>query len=217
MYGFCHDGCGGRPKISPHNHTAQRQTKGQPNCFLKGHNRHRVIGAWAKNGVPIDKVRPVAKWLIQIYGTAELEALTGISRGTIQSIAYTTGRKRCHPDFARRLHELVKISQRSRDPWRWSEGENPPRLALGRERTVIKRFRPGRSGAPLAKTVEVVDALMKRFGGVEQVAREWAMLTGRDHTSCARSLTRVRAGRAVSYGRLAELTEVLNYHAGVAA
>lgn len=128
-HGLCHCGCSGEPKICHRTSEARHHTMGEPFVFIAGHNPRTVVGAWNRNGADIEKVRPLLQWLIDRYGVRGTAELTGIPKGTVNSLAYQPNRSRCNPDSAARITEAVlKHRPAKRDPWATfdTETRRPP-------------------------------------------------------------------------------------------
>ena len=83
-YGWCHCGCGTRPKRSEVTYATGSRYRGRPYVFVPGHHLrvvHPRAGMWSKNGVAVEKVRPLVFWLRERHGTMRAVADMGPHTG----------------------------------------------------------------------------------------------------------------------------------------
>lgn len=110
-YGFCHCGCGARPKRSNVTSVAAGRYRDEPYVFRSGHQlrvHHPRAGAWSKNGVEVERIRPLILWLRERLGSVRAVASASrIPESTLRGYLYNTKRKRIPPDPARRIVALV--------------------------------------------------------------------------------------------------------------
>ena len=103
-YGHCHCGCGGRPKRSEVTYVTGSRYRGRPYVFLSGHHLrvvHPRAGTWSKNGVPIERIRPLILWLRERHGSMRAVAeLLAMPESTLRGHVYNTKRKRVPPATA---------------------------------------------------------------------------------------------------------------------
>lgn len=134
-YGTCHCGCGARPKLSHITVLSADRVAGRPFTFVSGHQLrviHPRAGVWSKNGVPIEKIRPLLFWLRERHGSIKAVAiLLDTPEATIRGYAYNTKRKRVPPETARKIANLVLAHRRKRRPLDMWE-EQPGLRPLGR-------------------------------------------------------------------------------------
>ena len=119
-YGRCHCGCGALPKRSRATHPATCRSKGRPFTFVSGHQA-RVLparaGTWSRNGVAVEKVRPLLFWLRERHGTMrDVAELLQIPESTVRGYVYNRNRKRVPPESARRIANLVLAHRRRGGP-----------------------------------------------------------------------------------------------------
>lgn len=133
-YGRCHCGCGARPKFSQVTHVPADRCRGHPFTFVSGHQQrvaHPRAGIWSRNGVAIEKVRPMLFWLRDRHGSMRAVAmLLRMPEGTVRGYAYNQRRKRVPPDAARRIAALVLAHRKPRhvvDTWEELPGLRPTR------------------------------------------------------------------------------------------
>lgn len=129
LYGRCHCGCGERPTISPATFERANRVKGRPYAFGTGHQARVVLrssGIWSRNGIPVDRVRPLLAWLHRRHGTwKEVAVLLRMPMSTIKGYANNTRRKRVPPESARRIQQLV-MAHRSKATSVLDQWENEP-------------------------------------------------------------------------------------------
>ena len=140
-YERCHCGCGGRPKRSEVTHIAGSRYRNRPYVFLSGHHvrvRHPRAGIWSRNGVPIERIRPLILWLRERHGSVRAVAeLLEMPESTLRGHLYNTKRNACRPDLRRKWW-----------PWCW-----PPEAR--------KRARPMGGGAGSTRSARVVNRLTR--------------------------------------------------------
>ena len=128
-YGHCHCGCGGRPKRSEVTYVTGSRYRGRPYVFLSGHHLrvvHPRAGTWSKNGVPIEKIRPLILWLRERHGSMRAVAeLLAVPESTLRGHVYNTKRKRVPPATAGRIVALVlahRLPANPLDSWEEEPG-----------------------------------------------------------------------------------------------
>lgn len=128
-YGLCHCGCGMTTRISEKNHTARQRTAGMHVIWFPGHApgsraNYRLLDAARRqtynrhpNDVPIEKVRPLAKFLHQTHGTVSAVAsAAGIPRPTLNHVLYASRTVGVHKDTAERIVAAVLAIRNQRNP-----------------------------------------------------------------------------------------------------
>ena len=109
-HGRCHCGCGKFTHHARQNRMKGRLgkwTKGNPTCFLAGHAAWLSPG-WKAYGVPIDRVRPLLRFLQRRHGGIEhVPPVVGIPRSTIINILYKASRKTVAPETAQKIVAAV--------------------------------------------------------------------------------------------------------------
>ncbi len=134
-YGHCHCGCRGRPKRSAVTYVSGSRYRDRPYVFLSGHHLrvvHPRAGTWSRNGVPIEKIRPLILWLRERHGSLRAVAsLLEMPESTLRGHVYNTKRKRVPPATAARIVALVLAHRQPANPLdRWEE---EPGLLVRRE------------------------------------------------------------------------------------
>jgi hypothetical protein len=85
--------------------------------FVSGHKQrvlHPRAGIWSRNGVPIEKVRPLLFWLRERHGSMRKVAMMlRMPESTVRGYAYNQKRKRVPPEPARRIADLVLAQRRA--------------------------------------------------------------------------------------------------------
>lgn len=142
LYGTCHCGCGARPKISRVTSDSTFRAAGRPFIFVAGHQLrvvHPRAGIWSKNGIPIQRVRPLLLWLRERHGSIRAVAiLLGTPEATIRGYVYNTKRKRVPPQTARKIAEVVLAHRKRIRPlemWEEQPGLRPVVRVLPQRRT----------------------------------------------------------------------------------
>lgn len=150
LWGGCHCGCGSSTSLAVQNRLNGRgkAVRGRPLLWVHGHAaRWRQTGggaAWTRRGIPAERVRPLAEFLVRLYGTQRAAAqLAGVSESSL-SLLRKGGIRRVSPPLAQRIVDLVLASRRPRDPMATFELEVPRRLATVRERKATPAPRPSR-------------------------------------------------------------------------
>jgi hypothetical protein len=133
-YGWCHCGCGRRPKRSGVTYALGGRIKGRPYVFVSGHQArvlHPRAGAWSSRGVPVERVRPLLFWLRDQHGSMRIVALLlRMPEATIHGYAYNQKRKRVPPHAAHAIVQLVLLHRRTRSSlatWEEVPGLRAPR------------------------------------------------------------------------------------------
>jgi hypothetical protein len=128
-YGRCHCGCSDRPKHSAQTFDRGHRTRGEPSVFCAGHHSRifpRNAGHWSKNGVPVERVRPLLAWLHERHGTWQAVAeLLRMPMSTVKGYANNRNRRRIPPEAAQRISELVLAHRKHRswlDQWETEPG-----------------------------------------------------------------------------------------------
>jgi hypothetical protein len=118
-YGTCHCGCSGRPKQSKVTYADGRCFRNRPYVFVPGHHLrviHPRAGSWSKNGVDVEKIRPLVFWLRERHGSIRGVAdLMGMPESTLRGYAYNTKPKRVPAPNAKRIVALVLAHRRRVD------------------------------------------------------------------------------------------------------
>ena len=121
MYGICHCGCGRATNIADQGNTKRLLVRGRPFAYVHRHApgsnkggppKWGGHGCWSKNGVPVEKIRPLADWLWERYGSwGRVAAVTGIPTATLKG---WRGHAMVGPKNARLLIETVLYHRRGR-------------------------------------------------------------------------------------------------------
>ena len=127
-YGRCHCGCGETPSRATYNLPGSGRVQGEPYVFRSGHQA-RVLprrgGHWTRHGVPVERVRPLLRWLHQRHGDwRTVAAMLRMPVSTIKGYANNHRRRRVPPLAARRVSQLV-LAHRKRGTW-LDQWETPP-------------------------------------------------------------------------------------------
>ncbi len=167
-YGWCHCGCGTRPKQSEVTYATGSRYRGRPYVFVPGHHLrvvHPRAGMWSKNGVAVEKVRPLVFWLRERHGTmravADMGRHTGIDAPglRVQHQAQASAargseedRRSYWPTASRATPWIRGRKSRGFATWRRSPPSSPRRPHQSREglRTLSGCYRPD-SGGPDAR------------------------------------------------------------------
>lgn len=119
-YGRCHCGCGAQPKLSQVTHERSGRIAGRPFTFVAGHQLrvvHPRAGIWSRNGIPVERIRPLVLWLRERLGSIRAVAiLLEIPEATIRGYVYNTKRKRVPPQAARKIANLVLAHRKPAGP-----------------------------------------------------------------------------------------------------
>lgn len=111
MHGYCHCGCGRKPKPASQNRASRHLTKGMPAMWCSGHHHHG--GGFKQTGIPVEKVRPLLAWLHKRYGSyRELSAIFNIPVGSLFCVATSKRQKTVSPALARKIRDAVLIHKR---------------------------------------------------------------------------------------------------------
>ena len=101
-YGTCHCGCGATPKRSAVTSVPWNRHAGHPFTFVPGHQLrvvHPRAGMWSKQGVPVERVRPLIRWLRMQHGSVRAVAeLLQMPESTLRGYLYNAKRKRVPPE-----------------------------------------------------------------------------------------------------------------------
>jgi hypothetical protein len=102
---------------------------------------HPHAGIWSRNGVPVEKIRPLLFWLRERHGSIRAVAtLLQIPEATIRGYVYNTKRKRVPPEAARRIVALVLAHRKSvglLDMWEDEPGVRPVTALLPSKRRLV--------------------------------------------------------------------------------
>ena len=145
-YGYCHCGCGGRPKRSGVTHASGDRYRDRPFLFVPGHQLrvvHPRAGIWSKNGVPVEKVRPLVLWLRERHGSIRAVAeLLGMPESTLRGYVYNRKRKRVPPASAQRIAALVLAHRQPASPLDgWEEEPGPVNTSRSTSLSVLPKIR----------------------------------------------------------------------------
>lgn len=138
-FGLCHCGCGVRPRPSAITDPASGRVAGRPSTFAAGHHvrvRHPRAGCWSRDGVEVERVRPLLFWLRLKHGTVRRVALMlEMPEGTLRGYLYNRKRRRVPPAAARRIVNLVLAHRKPAGPLDiWEEAPGFLDEAIGRGR-----------------------------------------------------------------------------------
>lgn len=130
FYGMCHCGCGETTRRSPvGSRDGGHRVRGEPSVFRSGHYGRvapRGGGIWSKNGIPVERVRPLLAWLHRRHGSWDVVAdLLRMPMATVKGYVNNTKRRRVPPEAARRITELVLAHRRRSsllDQWQSEPG-----------------------------------------------------------------------------------------------
>jgi hypothetical protein len=82
-----------------------------PHVFTAGHHLrvlHPRVGAFARTGVEVERVRPLIFWLRDRHGSIRAVAeRIGVRESTLRGYAYKQGLKRVPPEVAARITRHV--------------------------------------------------------------------------------------------------------------
>lgn len=130
MYARCHCGCGQEPRVSKVTYETGDRYRGEPYVFVAGHHIrlfHPRAGAWSRNGVPVEKIRPLLLWLRSRHGSVRATAaILRIPEATVRGYMYNRKRRHVPPDAASAIVSLVLAHRKASDPL--SSWEEPPGL-----------------------------------------------------------------------------------------
>jgi hypothetical protein len=120
-YGTCHCGCSRRPKRSAVTYAAGSRFRDRPYVFVPGHHLrvfHPRAGSWSKNGVDVEKIRPLVFWLRERHGSIRAVAdLVGMPEATLRGYVYNRKRKHVPGPTAKRIVSAVLAHRRPTDPF----------------------------------------------------------------------------------------------------
>jgi hypothetical protein len=152
-YETCHCGCGGHPKLSRVTHERSGRWAGHPFTFVSGHQirvAHPRAGIWSRNGVPVERVRPLVFWLRDQLGSIRTVAMMlQMPEATVRGYAYNTKRKRVPPLAAGKIARLVLAHRKPTGPldlWEEQPGMRPsPNILPMRQPQVRQTTLSGRN------------------------------------------------------------------------
>lgn len=121
QFGWCHCGCGKRAKISDKGENRWGFVKGKPRQYVSGHSpasranmgfKDRETGQKAsrrrwESAIPVERVRPLAQWLIDHYGIEQTFLMLGITRCGLYRIAHGKHQRFVTPRVAARISQRV--------------------------------------------------------------------------------------------------------------
>ena len=120
-FGTCHCGCAGRPKRSAVTYAAGSRYRDRPYVFVPGHHLrvvHPRAGSWSRNGVEVEKIRPLLLWLRERHGSIRaVAAILEVPESTLRGYVYNTKRKRVPAPAAKRIVSVVLAHRRPVDPF----------------------------------------------------------------------------------------------------
>jgi hypothetical protein len=132
LYALCHCGCGEHPRRSSKTVKDAGRVQGRPYTFRSGHQARVLLyhgGGWSKQGVAVERVRPLLRWLHERHGTwDEVATLLRMKESTIKGYANNARRRRVPPEAARRIQQLVVAHRKRRsilDQWESEPGTRP--------------------------------------------------------------------------------------------
>jgi hypothetical protein len=95
--------------------------RGEPFVFVPGHHLrviHPRAGSWSKNGVDVEKIRPLVFWLRDRYGSIRAVAeRLDVPESTLRGYVYNTKRKRVPSPAAQRIVNVVLAHRRRAGPF----------------------------------------------------------------------------------------------------
>jgi hypothetical protein len=148
-YGRCHCGCEAAPKLSAVTSVPWNRHAGHPFTFVPGHQLrvvHPRAGMWSKQGVPVERVRPLIRWLRVQHGSVRAVAeLLDMPESTLRGYLYNAKRKRVPPEAAQRIVALTLAHRKRTRPLELWE-EIPGRLeqpAIVFDRRPVAVLSPG--------------------------------------------------------------------------
>lgn len=152
-YGWCHCGCGGRPKLSHVTHERSGRFASRPFTFVPGHQirvAHPRAGIWSRNGVPVERIRPLVFWLRERLGSMRaVAAVLQMPEATVRGYVYNRKRKRVLPEAARRIANLVLAHRKRTGPldlWEEEPGLRPATVLPPMQVRAHRRSAGGRAG-----------------------------------------------------------------------
>jgi len=117
---------------------------GHPFTFVPGHQLrvvHPRAGMWSKQGVPVERVRPLIRWLRLQHGSVRgVAELLQMPESTLRGYLYNAKRKRVPPEAAKRIVDLTLAHRRrpgALELWEEIPGRiETPMIVLERRSTV---------------------------------------------------------------------------------
>jgi hypothetical protein len=99
---------------------------GHPFTFVPGHQLrvvHPRAGMWSKQGVPVERVRPLIRWLRVQHGSVRAVAeMLNMPESTLRGYLYNAKRKRVPPEAAQRIVALTLAHRKHTRPLElWEE------------------------------------------------------------------------------------------------
>jgi hypothetical protein len=120
VHGRCHCGCGARTSIARTTVAPRAMRANEPFVFKAGHHlrvQHPRAGAFSRDGVDVERVRPLIFWLRDRHGTMrDVADALGIAESTLRGYAYKQGLKRIPSSRARAIAVAVARFRR-RPEW----------------------------------------------------------------------------------------------------
>jgi hypothetical protein len=127
--------CGERTRTVDKSNRRYGWVRGHPMAYRQGHspgsranrlNRESSVRGGTlshRREVPIERVQPLARWLVKRYGSARRAAEVSGLRARSLSRWASGGVRSVHPRLVKALAAAVLAHRRSRDPWRVFEVE----------------------------------------------------------------------------------------------
>lgn len=116
-HGYCHDGCGDLRPLADQHHRPRNWTRDMPLMWKSGHSPDCKGSDRHQNDVPVERVRPLARWLHEETGSlVAAAAVAGLSQGTFDIICYSRSKKGVHPKSAAAIVAGVLALRNVRNP-----------------------------------------------------------------------------------------------------
>ena len=125
FFGYCHDGCGQQTSIAASSAITEHRVKGRPRVFVHQHHHGHVPQrrSLPAANIPVERVRPLLRWLLDRYGYERTALICGLASGHIPRIMGSTSGPRGHalahvrPDTAQRITDAVLFHKRGPRGW----------------------------------------------------------------------------------------------------
>jgi hypothetical protein len=127
---YCHCGCGEETTVAEYNIARSAYVRGRPRVYRNGHHLAFIPprGPWSKRGIPIARVRPLMRKLIEweaqprrigVKGRRtewdlavdRLAGKLGVSQHTVSNILYASRCKWVRPEVAQRVVAVILARQ----------------------------------------------------------------------------------------------------------